>query len=121
MEKEQCELAIFAYEAFWRFNDDYFIDYISDDFLSKLSVPKSWPDAPNVGGGPDAIDRYKLGIEIVEAVFRVRQRQKMNKASLQEEGKSSFPKTELVDFRSRLAAMKPSLGQRLGSIFGSKR
>ncbi|CAH0229925.1 hypothetical protein SRABI118_02440 [Massilia sp. Bi118] len=112
---DHCSAMIFAYEAYWRGGNDYFVGSVVETVLKRLPDPSEWrmPPAAALRKSPYGQERQKLAIEIANASKALSRyyfdtylgiANSSNKDAIKPEMNAIKP--EMIDFRERFAAVR---------------
>lgn len=107
MKIEQCAALIFAYEAYWRFGDDYVLGCVVEALLRRIGRPERWAAEPG-SDEKSAVERVLLAREVGTAMIALFSHHLSTQpGSIEASLGGSRPKPELIDFRSKLLSIKP--------------
>lgn len=108
IKKEHCAWLIFAYEAYWRYEDNYFIGNIGSSLLGRVGKPSGWPnaEAKALRGRVDYIQRQQLALEIATALLEIHRYRRIMSPAMANVRSHDHEKPALIDFRSKLEAIK---------------
>jgi hypothetical protein len=105
---EHCAWMIFAYEAYWRYEDNYFIGNIGSSLLSRVGKPSGWPraEAKALRGRADYIQRQELALDIATALLEIHRYRRIMSPAMANVRSHDHEKPAFIDFRSKLEAIK---------------
>lgn len=108
IKKEHCAWMIFAYEAYWRYEDNYFIGNIGSSLLRRVGSPSGWPKAEKkaLRGRTDYIERQALALDIATALLEIHRYRRIMSPSMAHVRTQDIEKPAFIDFRSRHEAIK---------------
>lgn len=108
IKKEHCAWMIFAYEAYWRYEDNYFIGNIGSSLLGRVGKPSGWPnaEAKALRGRVDYIQRQQLALEIATALLEIHRYRRIMSPAMANVRSHDHEKPAFIDFRSKLEAIK---------------
>lgn len=108
IKKEHCAWLIFAYEAYWRYEDNYFVGNIGSSLLRRVGNPSGWPtaEAKTLRGRADNIERQALALDIATALLEIHRYRRIMSPAMAHVRTQDIEKPAFIDFRSRLDAIK---------------
>jgi hypothetical protein len=108
IKKEHCAWMIFAYEAYWRYEDNYFVGNIGSSLLRRVGRPSEWPkaDEKKLRGRADYIQRQELALEIATALLEIHRYRRIMSPAMADVRTQDIEKPAFIDFRSKLKAIK---------------
>lgn len=108
IKQEHCAWMIFAYEAYWRYEDNYFIGNIGSSLLRRVGSPSKWPkaDAKALRGRADSIQRQELALEIATALLEIHRYRRIMSPAMVDVRTQDIEKPAFIDFRATLEAIK---------------
>ena len=108
IKKEHCAWMIFAYEAYWRYEGNYFIGNIGSSLLRRVGNPSEWPkaDAKALRGRSDYIQRQELALEIATTLLEIHRYRRIMSPAMAHVRTQDIEKPAFIDFRSKLEAIK---------------
>lgn len=105
--KDQCAWMIFGYEAFWHYEDNYFIGNIGSILLRRVKTPSEWPkpSLEELLGRASHIQFQELALEIAEALLEISRYRRIMSQSMADIRTQDIEKPAFIDFRSKLEAI----------------
>lgn len=105
---DHCSAMIFAYEAYWKGGNDYFVGSVIENVLKHLPDSSEWkmPPAAALRKSPYGQERQKLAIEIANAAKVLSQYYTAVQLGMGIWGNKDAVKPDMIDFRERFAAVR---------------
>jgi hypothetical protein len=108
LSKEHCAALTFAYEAFWKFGEDYVLDCVVEALMRRIGSPSDWTRSVEIAKGlDDAFAQLDLGLAIGVEMSELFAHHRSSQRGTIEASFGKRPKSTFIEFRQRLDAIKP--------------
>lgn len=107
--KEECSWMVFSYEAYWRYEDHYFISSIASSQLRGFGSPSEWTrEKAKKLRRSDYIQCQEIAIEVATALLEIHRYSRIMSPAMASVRSQDIDKPVFIDFRSRLQALSAS-------------
>jgi hypothetical protein len=99
---------VFAYEAYWRFGDDFLLGNVVESFLQRLGSQESWKWPEEIEfGGKEEIRQYQwLGREVILEMKKLARYHRIMAPGMENFRTGNEPKPKFRDFRAMATQIK---------------